>query len=149
MTVCETTDFLYPMKADIFYPIVDQGPYGNVVKTWVFNKTVACNFSIIGNTEKEEIKPNVKIDEKSLLVGRTRTDIRIESETSQVSITNVLITNIRTASDQSIYIETSGPRAGRSTLYEVATLDPILGPFNSIDYYKLVIRRSQNQATDL
>ena len=45
MDLCEETDFMYPMKADVYYPIVEQGAYGNVKKTWIFNKTVVCNFS--------------------------------------------------------------------------------------------------------
>ena len=45
MDLCEETDFMYPMKADVYYPLVEQGTYGNVKKTWVFNKTVVCNFS--------------------------------------------------------------------------------------------------------
>ena len=45
MESCEDTDFMYPMKADVYYPIVEQGAYGNVQKTWVFNKTIICNFS--------------------------------------------------------------------------------------------------------
>jgi hypothetical protein len=28
MNVCETTDFIYPMKADIYYPIITQNDYG-------------------------------------------------------------------------------------------------------------------------
>lgn len=28
MTICEDTDFMFPMKADVYYPIITQGEYG-------------------------------------------------------------------------------------------------------------------------
>ncbi len=37
----------------------------------------------------------------------------------------------------------------RSTLYEIATNEPTLGPFGSVEYYKLTVRRSENQASDI
>ena len=43
MNVCETTDFLYPMKADIYYPIITQNKYGQPQKEWVFDRTAVCN----------------------------------------------------------------------------------------------------------
>ena len=146
---CELTDFMYPLLADVYYPLVDQGPYGNVKKTWVLSKTVACNFSTGGAAFKEEVRPNVNITQDSILLGRVKTDIRISESEDKNAITNVLITNIRDRWENPIYLETSGPRAGRSTLYEIATNEPTLGPFGSVEYYKLTVRRSENQASDI
>jgi hypothetical protein len=148
MESCEDTDFMYPMKADVYYPIVEQGAYGNVQKTWVFNKTVICNFSKIKRIE-EEVKPNVNITLKQTLVGRTKMDIRVSQEDNADSITNVVITNIRTTVDVPLYIETSGLRAGKSTIYEIESQSPIIGPFGDPEYYALTIRRSENQASDI
>lgn len=146
---CELTDFMYPLLADIYYPLVEQGAYGNVMKTWVLNKTVACNFSGGGNAMKEEVKPNVNITQEVILIGRVKTDVRISSTEDKNSVTNVLITNIRDRWDNPIYLETSGPRSGRSTLFEIATTEPVVGPFGSTEYYKLTVRRSENQASDI
>lgn len=146
---CETTDFIYPMLADIYYPIVEQGAYGNLKKQWIFDRTIACNFSIEGKAASEDVKPNVNITKENILLGRTRTDIRISSLDSRNSITNIVITNIRTPQSGEIYLETSGTRDGKSTIYEVATNDPVLGPFGSVEYHKVVLRRSENQASDL
>ena len=146
---CELTDFMYPLLADVYYPIVEQGAYGNVIKTWVLNKTVACNFSSGGAAFKEEVRPNVNITQDSILLGRVKTDIRVSESEDKNAITNVLITNIRDRWESPIYLETSGPRAGRSTLYEIATNEPTLGPFGSVEYYKLTVRRSENQASDI
>lgn len=149
MVYCETTDFIYPLLADIYYPIVDQGAYGNVTKTWVLDKTVACSFSSGGAANKEEVKPNVNITKEVILLGRTRKDVRFSKHNNQNAITNVILTNIRDASGNAIYLETSGPRAGKSTIFEIASQDPTVGPFGSVEYYKLVIRRSENQAVDV
>jgi hypothetical protein len=148
MESCEDTDFMYPMKADVYYPIVEQGDYGNVTKTWIFNKTVVCNFSKDGTVE-EEVKPNVNITLKKVLTGRTKKDIRISQENNADAITNVVITNIRTRTDVPLYIETSGIRAGKSTIYEIESQSPIIGPFGDPDYYALAIRRSETQSSDI
>jgi hypothetical protein len=149
VTTCENTSFIFPMLADIYYPIVSQGPYGNVEKTWVHDKTIACNFNSAGTAWKEDIKPNVNITQDSIMLGRVKSDIRFSSTENQNSITNIIITNIKDRDLNEIYVETSGPRAGKSTLFEVATVEPFMGPFGSTEYYKVVVRRSENQAVDL
>lgn len=148
-SMCHTTDFMYPLKADIYYPIVEQGAYGNVQKTWVVDRTVACNFASAGSANKEDVKPNPQINIDFSLIGRIREDIRISSLYTKDSLVNVIITNIRTSNDVPVYVETSGPRSGKSTIFEVATNEPIIGPFGDVEYFKVVIRRSENQATDL
>lgn len=140
---------MYPMLADIYYPIVDQGAYGNVKKQWILDRSIACNFGPVGQSGSEDIKPNVNITKESLLIGRSKTDIRISSLDNRNSVTNVILTNLRTAHEENVYLETSGPRSGKATIYEIASNEPVLGPFGNIEYYKIVLRRSENQASDL
>lgn len=147
MQYCEI-DFLYPMKADIYYPIITQNQYGQANKNWVFDRTVACNATPVGGAGSEEIKPEVFLQYKDKLVSRTRGDIRFSSNNDQYADTNILITNIRSATDLLIYKETAGPRAGRGTIYEIGTLEPFFGPFGNIEYYKMLWRRSENQDVD-
>jgi hypothetical protein len=149
MATCETTSIIFPMLADIYYPIVDQGAYGNVQKNWIHDRTIACNFSSAGSAFKEDIKPNVNITQDTVMLGRTRADIRFSSKNNQNSITNVIVTNIKNKDLNEIYVETAGPRAGKSTLFEVATVEPFTGPFGDVEYYRVVLRRSENQAADL
>ncbi len=149
MTVCETTDFAFPMQADVYHPIVEQGVYGEVKKTWILDRTIACSFAPAGTAFKEEVTPNVNIIQEKILLGRVKTDIRVSSVEGRNSITNVIITNIRDKNCNEIYTETSGPRAGKSTIFEIATQDPFAGPFGNVEYYKLIIRRSENQAVDV
>lgn len=145
--VCETTDFIFPLLADIYYPIVEQTAYGNVTKQWILDATISCSFNPPSRKANEEVKPepvNIKVD--SLLVGRTRKDIRISSEAARNAITNIVITNIRDRFGNSIYNETAGPRSGMPTLFEVATNEAIVGAFGTTEYFKVVLRRSDNQA---
>lgn len=146
---CEPTDFMYPMLADIYYPIVEQGAYGNVKKQWIVDKSVACNFAPYGRSGKEEVTPNINITKDSVLFGRIKSDIRISSDGTRNSVTNVLVTNIRTPQQSNIYCETSGVRDGKSTIFEVATNEAIVGPFGNVEFYKVILRRSENQASDL
>lgn len=149
MAYCETTDFTFPLLVDVYYPIVDQGAYGNVKKTWVLDKSISCNFNATGSAGNEEVKPNANITRETILIGRVRTDIRVSSLEDKNAITNVILTNIRTADGVEVYKETAGPRSGRSTIFEVASNEPFVGPFGRIEYYGLVIRRSENQGVDV
>jgi len=149
MATCETTSIIFPMLADIYYPIVDQGAYGNVKKNWIHDRTIACNFNSAGTAWKEDIKPNANITQDSVMLGRVKTDIRFSSADAQNSITNIIVTNIKDRNLNEVFVETSGPRAGKSTLFEVATVEPFMGPFGSVEYYKVIVRRSENQAADL
>ena len=84
---CEATDFTFPMLADIYYPIVDQGAYGNVKKQWILDRTIACNFAPTGQSASEDVKPNVNITKENILLGRTKTDIRVSESKNNNSIT--------------------------------------------------------------
>lgn len=149
MAKCETTDFVYPMLADVFYPVVEQGVYGNVKKQWILDKTIAGNFAFSGSAMKEEITANIQIKQDTVILGRVKTDIRVSDRDVKNSVTNIVISNIKDKLGNSIYTETSGPRSGKSTIFEVATIEPFVGPFGSVEYYKLVLRRSENQAVDI
>lgn len=140
---------MFPMQADIYHPIVNQGAYGNVTKTWILDRTIACNFNSAGTAWKEEVTPNINITQDKVLIGRIKTDIRMSSLEARNSINNVIITNIRDQNGNEIYTETAGPRAGKSTIFEIATQDPFAGPFGNVEFYKLIIRRSENQAIDV
>jgi hypothetical protein len=149
MTVCETPDFMFPMQASLYHPIVEQGDFGAIKKQWVLDRTFACSLSSGGSAFKEEVKPNVNITQNSILVGRTKSDIRISSRDSKNSLTNILITDVKDQEGNLIYMETSGPRSGKGTLFEIATYEPFVGPFGVVDSYKLIIRRSENQTGDV
>lgn len=145
MISCDTTDFIYPMKADIYYPIITQNSYGQPNKEWVFDRTIVCNATTVGGAGDVELKPDTFLQYDGKLVSRSKSDIRTSSNQSENAITNILITNIRSKTDIILYKETAGPRTGRGTIYEVGTLEPFVGPFGEIEYYKMLWRRTENQ----
>jgi hypothetical protein len=142
----DTTDFIYPMLADVYYPIITQGPFGEIKKEWVFDRTISCNATPVGGAGSEQIKPDMFLQYEDKLIVRSKGDLRLKSNSSQEATTNILITNIRLSHGQLIYKETAGPRAGKGTIYEVGTLEPFTGPFNNIEYYKMLWRRTESQA---
>jgi len=144
--ICEPTDFMYPMLADVYYPIITQGPFGEIKKEWVFDRSVACNATPVGGAGSEQIKPEMFLQYEDKLVVRSKTDLRYSSKASQEAATNILITNVRSSHGQLIYKETGGPRSGKGTIYEIGTLEPFVGPFGNIEYYKMLWRRTENQA---
>lgn len=145
MNNCETIDFLYPMKADLYYPIISQNKYGQATKEWVFDRTIVCNATTVGGAGEEDLKPEIILQYQNKLIARVKSDPRVSSNSQQNAISNILFVNVRDASDYLIYRETSGPRSGRGTIYEVATVEPFLGPFQNIEYYKVVLRRAESQ----
>ena len=76
MVICEDTDFIYPMKADVYYPIITQGDYGQPKKQWVLDRTIACNATSVGGAGEENIKPEVFLQyENKLVACRSRLPI--------------------------------------------------------------------------
>ena len=145
MALCEDTDFIYPMQADVYYPIITQGEYGQPKKDWVFDKTIACNVEPVGGDGTENIKAESFLQLQNKLVARTKNDPRISSQKENNAVTNILITNVRFPSGELIYKETAGVRSGRATIYEVATVEPFVGAFRTTEYYKMLWRRAENQ----
>ena len=149
MAECDTVDFMFPLLADIYYPIVGQTAYGDVNKRWVLDRTVACSFAKEGRKNKQQIPTGVELIQDSGLVGRVRMDLRFSADGVAHPLTDVLITNIRDAQGNEIYVETSGPRAGKTTLFEIKSNSPVVGPFGSSEFFALVIKRSENQGADV
>lgn len=149
MTVCETPDFMFPMQASLYHPIVEQGDFGAIKKQWVLDRIFACSFSAGGSAFKEELKPNVNITQNTILVGRAKSDLRLSLRDNKNPLTNILITDIKDQEGNLIYLETSGPRSGKGTLFEIATYEPFVGPFGTVESFKLIIRRSENQTGDV
>lgn len=136
---------MYPMKADIYYPVISQTDYGQATKKWVLDRVIILNATPVGGAGQEDIKPEIFLQYENKLVGRVKEDPRMSTSNGSNAITNILVANIRNAQDTLIYKETAGVRAGRGTIYELGTVEPMTGPFGSVDYYKMLLRRAENQ----
>lgn len=146
--LCDSPDIFFPMKADIYYPIITQNQYNQAKKEWVFDRTVICNATVVGGAGTEEIKPDVFLQYKDKLVARSKSDVRVSENNDPYADTNILITNVRSSDGVVLYKETAGPRSGKGTIYEIATIEPFIGPFGNIEYYRMLWRRSENQDVD-
>jgi len=144
---CCGTDFLFPMKVDIYYPQVEQNVYGQITKDWSIDKTILCNF-VQDKLSKEDIPVDSYVHPKDRLIGRVQIDIRTSTAGENHPISNILFVNIRNAYDELIYKETSGEREGRGTIFEVVSFDPFVGPFGGIEYYNVMLRRTENQGVE-
>lgn len=136
---------MYPMMADIYYPVITQTDYGQATKKWVLDRTIVLNATPVGGAGQEDIKPEIFLQYENKLVGRVKEDPRMSTSNGSNAITNILIANIRNAQEDLIYKETAGVRAGRGTIYELGTVEPMTGPFGSVDYFKMLLRRAENQ----
>ena len=146
----ENTDFTYPLLADVYFPIIEQGAYGNLKKRWILDRTIACAFNPAGRKFKQDMQIDATMANiDNSMVGRIRTDILTLTRENQVSMNNLLITNIRDINGNELFTESAGIRAGKSTLFEVSTYNPIVGAFGTTEYFKVVIKRSENQGADL
>lgn len=142
---CQDIDFLYPMYADLYLPIISQSASGKIEKTWSYDRTITCNATPVGGAGSEEIKPEIFVQYEGKLIARAKKDIRFDSSDLPVPPTNILITNIRNCSGEILYKETSGARAELGTIYEVGTVEPFINPFGSVEYYKMLWRKTDNQ----
>jgi hypothetical protein len=133
------------MMADIYYPVITQTDYGQATKKWVLDRTIVLNATPVGGAGQEDIKPEIFLQYENKLVGRVKEDPRMSTSNGSNAITNILIANIRNAQEDLIYKETAGVRAGRGTIYELGTVEPMTGPFGSVDYFKMLLRRAENQ----
>jgi hypothetical protein len=150
MPYCEPTDFIYPLQADVYYPIVEQNPYGAVKKKWVLDKTIAIASNPAGRKYQKDVQTNnAKLDIDNSILARCRNDVTQSSIGELYSMNNIIITNIKDRNGNLIYNESAGPRSGLATIWEIATFNPIVGAFGTTEYFKLVLLRSDNQAVDL
>ena len=152
MTIFPCYNLFFPMHCDVYYSIESQDDYGKMVKTWFFDRTEHCSiFSISDRSNDENFTFNPANNDiffklETMLYGRTETDLRKSSNGEYHPLSNILINNIRgLEDDSSFFIETVGGFIGIPTLYEIKANQPYVGPFNSIDYYKIQLERSDIQ----
>jgi hypothetical protein len=145
-------DILFAMKADLYYSTNSQNDFGEMVKTWEKNRTIKC--SAITSLSDKTLMPEVKVSEFLTLANnlyfRTDTDIRIQ-EFDQLDkdpiihpVTEILITNIRDNEGNNAYPDYLG-----KTKYEAVTVVPSFNEFQSRNFFRVYLQRSQDQRVEL
>lgn len=141
------------MDCDLYYATEQQGTYGEIKRCWMIDRTIPCSFYTLNDQSN---KDNLDFDDKKFyrmdttLYGRTKLDIRKGSDGAYYPQTHILVTNIRQAgcTTDPFFIETDGGYEGQPTVYEVKSYQPYIGPYNSIEYYKVQLGRADFQGLD-
>jgi hypothetical protein len=148
-------EILYPMTADIYFAQESQSDYGNMVRSWKFDRTVNCSAvtSLIGRTFGKELNVKDKIIEYNSSINfRTNEDIRKDNNNKYHPINAIAITNIRDANGKPAWINTENLKTKAETVktkYEVKTIIPSFDMFHNIGMYRIFLTRSANQRWDI
>lgn len=140
----------FQMKCDVYYATEEQDKYGKIVKKWSYDKTQDCSFYTLGDQGNND---NFTFDDQkffrmeTMLFGRVKTDLRVDSSGLYHPSSHILLTNIRggTCNDEVFFFETNGDYVGNPTIYELKTIQPYIGPYATIEYYKAQLERSDTQ----
>jgi hypothetical protein len=146
-TTC--TDIFFPMKCDIYYATEDQDKYGKIVKNWSLGNTLDCALYTPDDKKNDEFKFEdqkfFKLDQ--ILVGRTKQDPRKSDIESYYPMSHILLTNIKSdgCNDELLFFESTETYEKKATIYELRSCQPYVGAFSTIEYFKLVLVRSDTQ----
>jgi hypothetical protein len=144
-------DILFPMTADVYYATTTQQDYGNVSKTWVFDRKVDC--SIISDLSSRGFTGELKTKGTDFIYDsnaffRTKQDIRKKSNGVYFPITAIAITNIKDPAGNDVWI--NGQNLTNSadvvkTKYEVKTVVPTFDYNHNLRHFRVFISKSQVQ----
>jgi hypothetical protein len=143
------TDIFFPMKCDIYYATEDQDKYGKIDKKWVQGNTLDCSLYIEETTRNKDFafenQRFFKLD--GYLVGRTKKDPRLSDVGSFYPMSHILITNIRggNCNEELFFFESTETYEKRPTIYELRSCQSYVGPYSTIEYFKLTLERSDTQ----
>ena len=146
--VCSS--LFFTMNCDLYYASESQDQYGKIDKSWAIDSVEPCSFYTIGDTSNDD---NFSFEDKkfykleTMLYGRFKKDPRKGSDGLFHPLSHILVTNIRgtNCNEETFFIETNGNYEGRPTVFEIKTCQPFIGPFGTVEYYKIQLERSDTQ----
>lgn len=146
------SNIYFPMLCDIYYATEEQDTFGKIKKNWNFDRSEPCTFYSLSDKSNSD---NFVYDAsqfyklETMLFGRVRNDARKDSTGFYHPVSHILITNLRSGSicgdGEAFYVETNNVWEGKPTIFELKMIQPFVGPFNSIEYYKIQLERSDSQ----
>lgn len=141
----------FQMQCDVYYATETQDRFGKMNKKWQFDMIEPCSFYTLAdqsNSENFTFNDNKFYRLETMLFGRVQTDIRKASDGQYYPLSHILITNIRGGNcneDTVFFYETNGDYVGKPTIFEIKMTQPYIGPFGSIEYFKVQLERSDIQ----
>ena len=150
------SSLFFQMDCDIYYAIDKEDQYGKLEKQWFFDMIEPCSFYTLGDQSNNNnftfVGGTDSMDEfyklETMLYGRFQTDPRKSSDGKYYPLSHILVTNIRgsTCNTETFFIEThDGDYDAKPTIFEIKTCQPFVGPFNTVEYYKIQLERSDTQ----
>ena len=138
----------FQMKCDVFYATETQDKYGKIDKFWSIDRSEDCSFYTLSDKSNEEnfsFSQGKFFELKTTLYGRFRSDPRKKSTGTSLPLSQILLRNIRggTCNEETFFIETNGNPT--PTIYEIKACQPFIGPFSTIEYWKIQLERSDSQ----
>jgi hypothetical protein len=144
------SSLFFQMQCDIYYAIESQDLYGGIDKKWEYDVVEPCSFYTLSdksNSNNFTYDDNRFYKLETMLYGRFQSDPRKSSTGQYFPLSHILVTNVRASgcNDESFFIETNGDYEGSPTVFELKTCQPFVGPFNTVEYYKIQLERSDIQ----
>lgn len=148
------TNLLFQMECDIYYADESQDEYGGIDKVWQYDMVEPCSFYTLSDKSNSN---NFTYDDnrfyrlETMLYGRFQSDPRKSSSGLYYPLSHILVTNIRASGNcggETFFIETDGEYIGEPTVFEIKSCQPFVGPFNSVEYYKIQLERSDQQGVN-
>lgn len=147
------SSLFFQMECDVYYAKESQDDYGSINKTWEFDSSRPCSFYTIADMSNTQ---NFTFDKdrdsrfyklEAMLYGRFKDDVRKNSYGEYFPLSHILVTNIKDTrkGTEAFFIETNGDYLGKPTTFEIKTLQPFVGAFSTIEYYKIQLERSDVQ----
>jgi hypothetical protein len=139
------------MTADVYYAQTTQSEYGNMLKTWVFDRKVDC--SVISELSNRGFVGELTTKGQDLIYDsnaffRTKEDLRKKSNGSYMPITAIAITNIKDPAGNDVWINgqnLSNAAGAIKTKYEIKTIVPTFNYDHTLRHFRLFISKSQIQ----
>ena len=145
------SSLFFQMECDIYYASESQDEYGGVDKKWEWDMVEPCSFYTLSDKNNSN---NFTYDDnrfyrlETMLYGRFKTDPRQSSTGLYYPLSHILVSGIRASGQcqgETFFIETDGDYVGEPTVFEVKSCQPFIGPFNTVEYYKIQLERSDIQ----
>lgn len=136
----------YPLQMDVYYSTTIQNQLGEIEHVWTYDRSVPCRVASNTNYKDQNVFPEQRMRILDQINAQITEDIRIDSLGGMHALTGILVTNIVAGCGGVVYKETAGERAGDTTVYELIGYMPHVDLFNNIDYVKIVLSRTDEQA---
>jgi hypothetical protein len=131
------------MTADIYYANKTQNDFGEVVRSWEFDRSINC--SAIKENPESQMRTQItsdkfiEFDEKVNM--RTNENIYKSLDGTHYRPTDILVRNIKDPFGSIAWAESST----EPTNFEIDSVEPMYDPVHNVAGYRILMRRSDLQ----